>query len=142
MLLGVGDDTSFHHFGFPTWEAPASDSDKCYFANYDRPAADVAAQVAAALAVVTKVLQEHSTDPEHIDEVVHSFTSKAIMAFEYAADTYLEYGINATCSSSTAKAYCIGECHEGAKSVRSPFILNATDSVMSAASARTSMLTT
>jgi hypothetical protein len=117
ILTGVGDSSSFHHDPFPTWEAPLSDADKCYFANFERPAADVAAQAAAALALVAHVLHAHSTDSENLDAVLADFTRKAVWAFEYGVDTYLEYGVNATCSSSPAASNCIGVCHEEVRTV-------------------------
>lgn len=121
ILTGIGDSSSFHNFPFPTWETPLSDMDKCYFADWGRPAADVAAQVAAALALVARVLHEHSTDhdPKMLESVLDHFTRKALWAYEYAADTFLEHGLNATCAASAARSHCIGECHgEDVKSVR------------------------
>ena len=118
MLTGVGDSSSFHAHAAPSWEAPVGDLDKCYFANYERPAADIAAMVAAALALISKVLDEHSNDIEHGAEIMKAFTKKAIYAFEYAADVYLEYGLNATCAQSTAATHCIGNCHRDVKTVR------------------------
>lgn len=117
MLTGVGDSSSLRSTATPSWNAPPEDWDKCYFANFERPAADVAAAVAAALALIAKVLDEHSADAEHGYEVMEAFTKKAVYAFEYAVDTYLEYGLNATCAQSTAATHCIGECHRDVKTV-------------------------
>lgn len=119
MLTGVGDETSFHALPFPSWESDVSDTDKCYWANYEQPAADVAAMTAMALALVAKVLHEHALHHDSmLDDVVKLFTEKATHAFEYALDTYLEYGRNASCTNSPASSFCIGSCFHDVRGVR------------------------
>lgn len=115
ILTGVGDSSSFH--SKPTWESPESDKDKCYFGDYSKPAADVAAQVSAALAVIAKALREHSSDADNGAKVVAAFTEKAVHAFDYAVDVYMDHKRNATCSSSGAANHCIGKCYQDVSGV-------------------------
>jgi hypothetical protein len=116
ILTGIGDSSSFK--GIPTWKMTDVDQDKCYFGDYGHPSADVAAQVAAGLAAIAKLLKDHSADRETGARIAQSFKSKALLAFEYASDMYQDHQANATCSKSSALKNCVGSCLAGAVPVR------------------------
>jgi hypothetical protein len=123
ILTGIGDSSSFK--STPTWDSSETHQDKCYFGDYEHPAADIAAQVAAGLAAIAKVLKDHSDDRENGAQIAQEFRKKAVHAFEYASDMYLDHQGNATCSQSNAIAHCVGSCLAGAVPVRICKVLEA-----------------
>jgi hypothetical protein len=71
------------------------------------PAADVAAQAAAALALMAKIAQTHGNE---WDQKVANFTwvPKAKRAYAYAKLMWQRHGKKATCTKSSASTNCIG----------------------------------
>jgi hypothetical protein len=86
-----------------------------------KPAADIAAQTAAALALIAKHLTRISSSGA-VDsaELVPELTAKAEVAYQYATAAYEKFGDSSSCSTSGASTNCVaasGECKQGAKGV-------------------------
>lgn len=71
------------------------------------PAADIAAQAAAALALNSKVALEYGTSAD-IESANTSWTPKAERAYVYAKRMWEMHGANASCTNSAALTNCIG----------------------------------
>jgi hypothetical protein len=110
LLTGVGDSTNSQEEELHTWDLPPAAQDKCYLATASHPAADVAAQVATALALVARALYTHGTPEDRSASVAGLFEEKAVRAFDYAADAFEERAHNSTCMLSGAAHNCVGRC--------------------------------
>jgi hypothetical protein len=86
-----------------------------------KPAADIAAQTAAALALIAKHFTGiSSSGAVNIAELVPELTAKAEIAYQYATAAYEKFGDSSSCSTSGASTNCVaasGECKQGAKGV-------------------------
>jgi hypothetical protein len=83
----------------------------------DKPAADIAAQTAAALALVSKYFKDTSAPT---GDSIDRLSTSAMSAYNYAVAAYGKYGSGATCGNSAAAKNCIstpGNCKPKAKGV-------------------------
>jgi Glycosyl hydrolase family 9 len=120
QLTGVGDSSSFSA-DQPSWLVPPGPgwADKCYWADAARPASDVAAQTAAALATLSKVLRKYgSRSDKKLGGLADQCEAKARSAYAAAADTFLQFSDDASCSCSDADDFCIGTCAQNTRPVR------------------------
>ena len=106
MLIGVADSSTYGSDGFPSWKTPDAYQQKCYIADLDHPAADIAGQAVVGLALSAKVLATHGnpTDLANAKE----YGIKAARTYEYAKSMFRQHGVNSTCWSSAADKNCIG----------------------------------
>jgi hypothetical protein len=119
QLLGVGDSTNFGSSA-PTWQVPAAYQDKCYFSDAMHPAADIAAQTAAALAMLAKLFRAYGTTSDKASGgFADRMAAKAAIAYVAAKDAYGRFGRLSTCALSSANTNCVGSCVVGAQGVRS-----------------------
>lgn len=106
ILIGVADSTTYEKAAYPSWLAPPAYQQKCYFADMTHPAADVAAQAAAGLAMSAKVLATYGDETDKANAV--SYGIEAGRAFEYAKMMWRAYGDGSICSRTVASLNCIG----------------------------------
>ena len=106
MLVGVADSSSFGSTPFPSWLTPPSYEEKCYIADIEHPAADVAAMAAAGLAMAAKALATHGTAADQVR--AEEYGLKAARAYDYAMTMYALHGGDAICFRSAAVDNCIG----------------------------------
>jgi hypothetical protein len=119
QLLGVGDSSNFGSIA-PTWQVPAAYQDKCYFSDTMHPAADIAAQTAAALAMLAKLFRTYGTTSDKASGgLADRMAATATAAFVAAKDAYERFGRLSTCALSSANTNCVGSCVAGANGVRS-----------------------
>ena len=71
------------------------------------PAADVAAQAAAALAMSARVALDHGT-PQDQKVANSTWAPKAVRAYAYAKNMWQKYGNDSSCTNSGANDNCIG----------------------------------
>ena len=82
------------------------------------PAADIAAQTAAALALTSKYFAASEWQPDRVT-LAPRLLRKAKLAYAHAKATYTQYGAEASCSLSAAAKNCIGAaCDRASKGVR------------------------
>eukprot|EP00892_Ulva_mutabilis_P000098 jgi/Ulvmu1/10089/UM006_0036.1 len=106
MVTGVADSSTFDSPPYPSWLAPRAYEEKCYVADMDHPAADVAALLANGLAMAAKALATHGTAADQ--RRARRYGVEAGRAYEYALLMYGQHGTNAVCSRSAAANNCIG----------------------------------
>lgn len=85
------------------------------------PAADIAAQTAAGLAMLAKFFKDSpNSSPADKKHLVPRLEARAKRAYEYATAMFERDGIDSTCSRSLAVSNCIGShCTRGFLAVRS-----------------------
>ena len=106
MLIGVADSSTYGDIPYTSWDAPPSYSQKCYVADMDHPAADVAAQAAGGLAMVAKVLATHGTAADKARAMEYGV--EAARAYEYAKSMWLKHDRSSICFRSSAVDNCVG----------------------------------
>lgn len=106
MLIGVADSSTYGSDGFPSWNTPPAYQQKCYIADLDHPAADIAAQAATGLAMGAKALATYGTAADAA--TAGEYGIKAARAYEYAKRMWLMHGVDSICSRSSATTNCIG----------------------------------
>lgn len=79
-------------------------------------ASDIAAQVAAALALSAKVARDHGTAADKVS--ADRWETLAVRAYNYAQGQYNELDGAASCSVSSAKSNCQGSGCGGGRGVR------------------------
>jgi Glycosyl hydrolase family 9 len=119
QLAGVGDSSVFAVSTTPSWQLPAKFSDKCFFATASKPAADIAGQTAAALALLSRVFKAYGTTGEKaVGGLADQLLAQADVAYKAAADAFVKRGDNSSCSRSGANKQCIGDCPLNVDGVR------------------------
>eukprot|EP00892_Ulva_mutabilis_P000076 jgi/Ulvmu1/10069/UM006_0016.1 len=106
MLVGVSDSSTYGAIPFTSWESPPDYSEKCYVADIDHPAADIAAQAAAGLAMVAEVFMRHGTAADK--QMARRYGTEATRTYAYAKLMYERHGNESTCFRSAANNNCIG----------------------------------
>ena len=106
ILVGVADSTTYGGTPYRSWDAPPGYQEKCYAADMDHPAADVAAQAAGGLAMAAKVLATYGTAADKRN--ARAYGTEAVRAYKYAMLMYERHGSNAICYRSAANNNCIG----------------------------------
>jgi Glycosyl hydrolase family 9 len=125
QIVGITDSGSFSHGG-PSWEAPSRYQNQCYLADIANPAADVAAQSAAALAILSHVLTMYGTAADRADGDggAGRLLRKARHAYTYAMHVTRVFEDDAVCTRSGARSNCVGTCSSGSpRSVRCCWII-------------------
>jgi hypothetical protein len=118
QIVGINDESSFSFPG-TTWEMPAVYKDKCYVADTgSNIAADVAAQTAAALALVSHLLKKHGDASDLAAGGVPRMMTKALHAYAAARVGYEKGGDKAVCTLSGANRNCVGGCASSFMPVR------------------------
>jgi hypothetical protein len=133
LLVGVADSSTYGGSGEPSWDAPPAwqvrtrphphaccsciprhalsgsqrMQEKCYFADLDNPAADVAAQAATALAINARLLQRFGNGAAD-NATAAVWTAKSVHAYRYAKAMWTAHGDKATCTLSSSRDNCIG----------------------------------
>eukprot|EP00892_Ulva_mutabilis_P000082 jgi/Ulvmu1/10074/UM006_0021.1 len=125
ILIGVADSSTYEKAAYPSWLTPPAYQQKCYFANITHPAADVAAQAAAGLAMTAKVLATYGDAADKSNAAWYGI--EAGRAYEYAKLMWRAYGENSICSKSVASINCVGsgctKIQEDGLPVQSPCVL-------------------
>ena len=106
ILIGIADSSTYEKAAYPSWLAPPAYQQKCYFADMQHPAADVAAQAAAGLAMAAKVLATHG-EPADVENA-RWYGIEAARAYEYAKLMWRAYREDSICSRSVARTNCVG----------------------------------
>eukprot|EP00892_Ulva_mutabilis_P000075 jgi/Ulvmu1/10068/UM006_0015.1 len=106
MLVGVADSTTYGGTPYVSWATPPSYQQKCYVADMDHPAADLAAMASAGLAMAAKTLTVHGTAADKT--AVRLYGTESVHAYEYATLMYERHGTNASCYWSAANNNCVG----------------------------------
>ena len=106
MLVGVADSSTYGAIPYTSWDTPPDYSEKCYIADMDHPAADIAAQAAAGLAMAAKVLMLHGNAADKRN--ARTYGMEAARAYAYARLMYDMHGTNAICFRSAALGNCVG----------------------------------
>lgn len=95
-------------------------------ATADKPAADIAAQVATALALLGHYFRSAPGAGAYMrGKLADECETKAVAAYAYAKAAFAKTGSNSTCSASAAAANCIGSCAGTATPVRMTMTLAA-----------------
>eukprot|EP00892_Ulva_mutabilis_P000083 jgi/Ulvmu1/10075/UM006_0022.1 len=125
MLIGVADSSTYGDDGFPSWGTPPEYQQKCYIADLDHPAADIAGQAAAGLAMAAKALATHGNAADKANATTYGV--KAARTYEYAKLMWRTHGADAICSRSAANSNCVGsgctDREDDGDPVRSPCVL-------------------
>eukprot|EP00892_Ulva_mutabilis_P000071 jgi/Ulvmu1/10064/UM006_0011.1 len=125
MLIGVADSSTYGAEAYTSWNAPPAYSQKCYIADMDNPAAEIAAQAAAGLAMTAKVLATHGTAADK--KLAEQYGVEAARAYEYAKMMLLKHDRDAICFRSSALTNCVGtgctKVDEEGEAVLSPCLL-------------------
>lgn len=106
MLIGVADSSTYGSEGFPSWNTPPAYQQKCYIADLDNPAADIAGQAATGLAMAAKALATHGTAADAAAAAEYGI--KAARTYEYAKSMWRMHGEDSICTRSPASKNCIG----------------------------------
>jgi hypothetical protein len=84
-----------------------------------KPAADIAAQVATALALLAHYFRTTPNAGDRMKgELADACEERARAAYSYAASAFAKYGDLSTCTASAAASNCIGTCAGAATPVR------------------------
>ena len=88
-------------------------------ATSEKPAADTAAMVSTALAMLAHYFRTTPDAGAYMsNKLADSCETKAVAAYKYAKEMYTLFSEESTCSMSAAVDNCVGDCGGGFKSVR------------------------
>ena len=88
-------------------------------ATSEKPAADTAAMVSTALAMLAHYFRTTPDAGAYMsNKLANSCEAKAMAAYKYAKEMYTLFSEKSTCSMSAAVDNCVGDCGGGFKSVR------------------------